>query len=155
MSTNPYHPGAAEQFPSIAHRSRTPFVWLISLLIAYYAFSSLTLPFADKFWFGELPPFAIPQLPKSWGCHFVRQRLIQLTMHLGIDKGSASPNSIAMQPWAFGIVFVTPTIALLGFLAACQRIKDCRRWILALLAAAVIDAMVTVWFDKTSRLSIF
>jgi hypothetical protein len=154
--SNPYHASGLDQSPSHGEDTiTTQLRWLFSILIGYYVLSCLTLPLANEFWLGELPVFAIPQLPKSWTFSTVRQQLILFTHMLGIGRGSASPDLIAMKPWAFAILFTAPSVIALCITATCRRLKPCWPWVWRLLAIATVDAAVTIWFHRTSKLSIF
>ena len=153
---NPYQPsrlGSSTGGPTST--LTTQLRWMLTILMVYYVVSSLTLPLADEIWLGELPLMAIPQLPKSWLFSTARQYLIILTQAMGVDRGSPSPNMIAMTPWAFAIVFIAPTALAIAATAICRRLRPCWPWIWRLMALATVDAVITIWFDQTSRLSIF
>jgi hypothetical protein len=128
---------------------------MVFVLTSYYMLSSLTLPFADDLWLGELPVLAIVQLPKSYAHDAVQHRLMMLMRYVGLSRGSPSPDMIASNPWAFGVVFVAPSAILIGIIGSCRGLKQYRSWIICLLVAALIDAAVTIWFEKTASLSIF
>ena len=154
--SNPYQYSGIEDSPThVGGVVTRQLRWMLTMLIGYYVLSCVTLPLADKFWLGELPVFAIPQLPKSWLFNVVRSQLIDLSHALGIGKNSRSPDLIAMTPWSFAIVFLAPTVLAVLTTVTCRRLKKCWPWVWRLIAIATLDALVTVWFDQTSRLSIF
>lgn len=60
-----------------------------------FAVSTLTLPFANVIWHGELPPLALIQLPKSLLKSAVHETLMFAIESLGMSRGSFSPDYIA------------------------------------------------------------
>lgn len=151
---NPY---ASSEAPALAGGRGESWLFrgVIAVLVLYYLISIITLPFADDFWVGEIPVLALPQIPKSMAFTFIRQTLISLMHVLGWSRGSASPDAIAATPWAFGILFVTPALLVLLLAATFRRVWHHRRWLAVLLLLAFADSVVTLWFEWTSRLSIF
>lgn len=129
------------------------------LVIAYYALSFTTLPWADDVWLGEMPLLAIPQLPKMHLKSILQDGLIALLPLFGLDAGSPSPNSIRTHPWAMGLMVAGPPLLVAGLLVLTGRgARGGRRrgaLIGALLAVALVDGLVTFWFDSTSRLTLF
>ncbi len=121
----------------------------------YYIISSLTLPFADDLWFGELPALAIVQLPKMYFFDAAREAIILLMRKWGLSSGSASPDLMAAGPWAMAVLFTVPATVVIGLTGLVRRISSMRWWILLLLATAAADAAVTIWFDRVSSLSLF
>lgn len=85
----------------------------VGAFVYYYSYSFLTLPFADKFWFGEIPLFALVQLPKEKLNDAVQDFLISLLPSLGLASGSPSPDMILTHPWALGVTVTTPGLILL------------------------------------------
>ena len=152
---NPYAAANTTALQSARRSDPSLLKGLFIVLSAYYVGSMLTLPFADEIWFGELPVFAIWQLPKCYAFDFVRGCLMSLMRAFGLSSGSPSPDMIASKPWAFAVLFLTPSALLVGVACAFRRAKQLRGWIGILLIAASIDAAVTVWFELSSSLSIF
>ena len=93
--------------------------WMITaagILTVYYVISSLTLPFADDVWFGEIPLLALIQIPKSFAISAVQDVMISWLPTLGLATGSASPDRILTHPWAIGTICIVPPLLLCGVL---------------------------------------
>ncbi|MCO6457836.1 MAG: hypothetical protein J5I93_21225 [Pirellulaceae bacterium] len=160
---NPYESPATVQPPQPHSPAGARQLWrrvlavAIGVVIAYYAFSSATLPWADDVWLGEVPLLAFPQLPKMHLKSVLQDGLIALLPLFGLDAGSPSPNSIRTHPWAMVLTAAGPPLLVIGLLLLPRsgRVGRRRALIAAVLAVATIDGLVTFWFDSTSRLSLF
>jgi hypothetical protein len=152
---NPYETGATESLQVNSERQAVLLVWLLVALTVYYVFSSITLPWADDLWWGEIPVLALFQIPKSTLFDRTSNWMVKMAFELGIDRGSHSPTSIAVWPWAITITIMLPSVPMISAVAICRRWKPCQKWIWLLIAVATIDAMTTIWFERTSRLSLF
>ncbi len=122
---------------------------------SYYAISALTLPFANDIWFGELAPFAVIQLPKSFLKSIVHDVLMSVVGALGISQGSFSPDYIATHGWALGIMAAAPALLLVALLMVVRRVSHRRKLLAMVVTLASIDAMVTFWFDNASNLKLY
>jgi len=121
----------------------------------YYAISALTLPFADDVWFGEVPPLAIIQLPKSFLKSVVHDVLMSCVSALGLSRGSFSPDFIATHGWAMGIMTTAPALLLVAVFLFMPRVLHRRKLIAAILICASIDTIVTLWFDSVSNFKLY
>ena len=138
-------------------RWRNYFAWgFAGLMLYFYVYSFLTLPFANKVWLGELPPLALVQLPKSMLKHRIQEFLISLLPRFGLASGSPSPDMILTSPWALGLAVTLPALVILPIAwLTLPRGKSRRLLLIALVLAMILDGVVTFWFDATSSLSIF
>jgi len=128
---------------------------LMLLLAGYYAISAGTLPFVDSVWIGELPVFAVWQLPKVFLHDYAQTFFMWMLSVLGWSSGSPSPDMIATQPYAMMAMVVLPGCVLLGLAAVSRSLKKVSASAIVLVSLAVIDAGVSFWFEQTSRLSLF
>lgn len=127
-------------------------MWLVG---GYCLLSALTLPFAPSVWLGELPVLALLQLPKMAIHDGAQSLLMQLRTALGWSSGSPSPDMIATQPYAMAMMVTLPALVLLAAAAVSRSLWSVRRSAVFLAAAASLDAVVSIWFEQTSRLSLF
>jgi hypothetical protein len=129
----------------------------VAIVITYYTTSILTLPFANDWWIGEMPVFAIVQIPKIKLMSVFHNALVSLLPTLGLASGSASPDLILTHPWALGLTVTLPALTLFCSITLLRRVARRRILIITVFAFAFacIDAAVTFWFDSTSRLSLF
>lgn len=153
--SNPFQAPLAESAGRRRHRHSGFFAAIVWCCISYYAASSLTLPFANSVWLGELPVLALVQLPKSWAHDKVQNLIMAYMRSHGLSSGSPSPDMIRSSPWAFAVVFCVPAIVVLTMAAVSRNLRQSRTLIVLFLLLAVIDAAVTIWFERTSSLSLF
>ena len=153
---NPYEANhvddAGDRRPSVKRR------WpaIASLLAcSYYVVSALSLPFAGRFWVGELPVLAVPQLPKSFLKSAFQHLLLGMVEALGLSRGSRSPDYLATHDLALGLMLALPAVALAVALLLPKRVPNRGWWIAAVLLGAAIDAAVTFWFDHSFSLKLF
>ncbi|MEQ8785248.1 MAG: hypothetical protein RIC55_03080 [Pirellulaceae bacterium] len=153
--TNPYEPaGSAGIVPGgAAALQRWPVV-LCACTCSYFLVSALTLPFVNEIWFGEAPPLAIVQLPKSFFKSLVHHVLLSMINWLGLSRGSPSPDYIATHGWAMIATVSVPALLVIMVLSLMQS-SPRRRLIGAILICAALDAVVTLWFDSASSLKLF
>lgn len=128
---------------------------MMLLLTGYYAISAATLPFADSVWIGELPLFAIWQLPKVLLHGYAQTFFMWILSVTGWSAGSPSPDMIATQPYAMIAMVMLPGCVLLLLAAVSRSLKKVGVPAIILLSLSVIDAGVSFWFEQTSRLSLF
>ena len=129
-------------------------VGLAVIFAVYYVTSILTLPFANEVWFGELPIFAVVQLPKIYLNSVIQDAMISLLPLLGLNSGSASPDLILTHPWALGVTVTLPPLTVICVLMLSRHLRYSRLTGAVILIGA-IDAIVTWWFDSSSSLSLF
>jgi len=123
---------------------------------AYYLVSALTLPFVNKVWLGEAPLLALIQMPKSFIKSVVQYECLLPFIHwAGWSRGSASPDYIMTQDWAMGIMVSVPAICFLILLLLVRPFPHHWRLIAAVIICALLDGIVTLWFDSTSSLKIY
>ena len=153
---NPYTPvGISERSNRHDHEvQRWP--WILGLCAcSYYAASALTLPFVNAIWFGELPPLALIQLPKSFLKSAVHEILMSLLNYFGMSRGSFSPDYIATHDWAMGVMTAAPALLLVAFFLILRRVSYRQKLIAMVLICASIDGIVTFWFDSAFNLKLF
>ena len=129
-------------------------VVLAVIFAVYYVTSILTLPFANEVWFGELPIFAVIQLPKIYFNSVIQDAMISLLPLLGLNSGSASPDLILTHPRALGVTVTLPPLTVICALMLSRHLRYSRLTGAVILIGA-IDAIVTWWFDSSSSLSLF
>ncbi len=128
---------------------------MMLLLAGYYAISAATLPFADSVWFGELPVFAIWQLPKMALYGYAQTFFMSILAVIDWSAGSPSPDMIATHPYAMTAMVMLPGCVVLLLAAVSQSLKTVGVSAIVLVNLAAIDAGMSFWFDQTSRLSLF
>ena len=156
MNDQPYRPPSADitPLPRTARSLPRLSILFVVALVLYYLLSSVTLPFANRFWLGEIPPLALIQIPKSWLHHEIQAGLIWLLHVLEMNSGSTSPDMIRTQPWAMTMMCMLPPATVL-LAARCLRWRCPRYQLAILIVLAACDAAVTFWFERTSSLSLF
>jgi hypothetical protein len=129
---------------------------LLAVFFGYYVQSILSLPLADRVWLGEIPLFALIQLPKMKLKHFVQDAMIRQLPALGLASGSPSPDMILTHPWALGFTVLVPGLIFLCCLTPLLRfVRHPKMVFVTVIVVMCLDAGLTFWFDATSRLSIF
>ena len=130
---------------------------LLQAVLIYFVASLCTLPFMAHVWIGEIPVFAMIQLPKvSLAGWIVSVILLPFVQWVGWSQGSFSPDYAMTRPWGLAIVYV-----LLGFFLLLwywrRRFWFARhpKWIVWPLALFVFDYLWTLAFRSTPGLSIF
>src|SRR5437763_1011003 len=118
-------------------------------MVTYSAVSSLTLPFLDKLWVGDLPVLAVVQLPKmqltKWLMH---DAVIPLIRMLGLSPGSASPEYAMAGPYALVAAYLIPLGLLLLILWIRTRFaRPLWMWAWLLVIFAAIDIYCTWSFS--------
>ncbi|MCH9655972.1 MAG: hypothetical protein K0U86_08500 [Planctomycetes bacterium] len=123
---------------------------------AYYLLSALTLPFVNKVWLGEAPLLALIQVPKSFIKSVVQHECVLPFIHwAGWSRGSASPDYAMTQGWAMGIMVSVPAVCILILLLLVRPFPHHWRWIAAVILCAILDGIVTLWFDSSSSLKLY
>ena len=153
MNTEALRPLSTTVMPSGTMFERV-LLRLCQLGCAWFALSAITLPFVDWFWLGEMAPLALLQLPKSFLKSLVQAGLLSLMHQWGLSCGSASPDFIATHGWALLSAVVIPPMLLITCLSF-WRWPQRRYWLMALVACAACDAVVTLWFDSMSHLKLY
>jgi len=157
FEVNPYKSSSMDDASAVV-TTRTKRRWPVMVAACacvYYAISAITLPFTNAVWFGEIPPLAILQIPKSFIKSVVQEFLLRAVHVLGLSHGSASPDYIATHGWAMVIMAAAPALLLVAVFAFLRRDRMRDRLIAAVLIFALIDAIVTLWFDSTSSLKLY
>lgn len=153
MSQNPY------ESPSDINASKTrPRIRLDRTTLAccgYYLLSALSLPFASKIWLGEVPVFALFQMPKIFLKSVVHDALTFGVNALGWSKGSPSLDYSMIHSWAMIGMLTLPVIALLGLNVAFRSEKARTAKTVVILTCAGIDAAVTLTVDALSKTKFF
>jgi len=156
-NSNPDEAGVSEV--ESASRDVAPKRWpriVCRCVCAYYLLSALTLPFVNKVWFGEAPVLALIQVPKSFIKSVVQHECLLPLIHwAGWSRGSASPDYAMTQGWAMGIMVSVPAICFLILLLLVRPFPHHRRLIVAVIMCAILDGIVTIWFDSTSSLKLY
>jgi len=112
--SNPYESSAATNV--ISHSANASPRWpvvIVACAAIYYLLSALTLPFVNRIWFGEMPPLAIIQLPKSFLKSVVHDvlmsaahnamRVRQVAVRRSLDRGIYSRSLVVERyPVAHG-----------------------------------------------------
>jgi hypothetical protein len=129
----------------------------LKLLIAYLVISIVTLPFLNAFWIGELPVFALIQVPKIELALFVRVHIVMEALKpLGLSRGSFSPDYIRAGPYALVITYLS---LLLLIVAGVWRLTRMRapflRLTLILIALAIVDFFCVLFFSRGPSLTIY
>src|SRR5215207_2597470 len=85
----------------------TIYLILLRSISAYFLLSSLTIPFMNAIWIGELPVIALVQVPKTEIANRIRHLMsMQLLGPLGLSRGSYSPDWMLARPWALAVVYL-------------------------------------------------
>jgi hypothetical protein len=127
----------------------------IRTLIGYFVVSTLTLPFLNAFWIGELPVLALIQLPKIELAVWFRNEVIEAMQWLGLSRGSRSPDLIFVRPYGLALAYVATLGPLIGFAWLRGRLREHRRGLFILLAAATIDFIATLALGQGRYLTIY
>lgn len=123
---------------------------------AYYLLSALTLPFVNKVWFGEAPLLAIIQFPKTFLKSVVQHEgLLPFINWAGWSHGSASPDYAMTQGWAMGIMVCLPVLCFTTLLVLIRPFPHRGRLIAATIACALLDGIITLWFESASSLKLY
>ena len=140
-----------------AERWRRPLVVCLMALMGYFVLSSITIPFVDEWWVGELPVLALVQQPKVELAGWVRTDVVMpLIRALGWSSGSYSPDYIAARAWGLAIAYVVPLLLIVALVVARTRLSRPFGWLmLALLALAAADFVMTLVFADGPSLTIY
>lgn len=137
---------APKQWPTIA----------CFCVCAYYLLSALTLPFVNKIWLGEAPLLAPIQFPKTFLKSVVQHEgLLPFINWAGWSRGSASPDYAMTQGWAMGIMVCLPALCFTILLLLIRPLPHRGRLIAATIACALLDGIITLWFESTSSLKLY
>ena len=121
---------------------------ILKSLVFYCVASSMTLPFLDAIWFGEIPPLAIIHSPKTEFGNWIRSSLVMPAIKwLGYSRGSFSPDYILARPYALALAYFAPLVLLCGGLWwRTGLVPPYRRWFCVLLILAVLDFCLMLIF---------
>ena len=134
----------------------TVYSTLLRLLAAYFVISSLTLPFIGRWWLGSIPALALIQVPKIEPAAWLRaDAVIPAIRHLGLSRGSYSPDYTLARPYALAIVYTVP-FALAALVWLRTRPAHRFRWlIVVMLVLAAVDYAMTLIFAEGRSLTIY
>ena len=128
----------------------------IRVLIGYFVVSTLTLPFLNAWWIGELPALALIQAPKAELAGWFRVEVVmQATQWLGLSRGSFSPDYLLARPHGLALAYLAvlePLIAVLWFRG---RLRQHGIGALLLLGVATIDFAATLAFAQGRFLTVY
>lgn len=155
QSRNPYQADQMESQPDPNPAQRRWVTIATGITCLYYGLSSLTLPLANYLWLGEVPVLALIQLPKSFLKSIIQAILLRGVHAFGLSQGSPSPDSIATHGWALLLASLFPALVLIGFFLSLPRGPKRRILVSLVLILAIVDGLVTGWFDSHSRLKLF
>jgi hypothetical protein len=130
---------------------------LLWLTIGYLVVCTITVPFMDSIWFGEIPLLALPQVPKTSAASLARRHVVMPVIRAaGLSRGSASPDMRLARPYALAIVYVVPVGALLIATWMRTRMRGRYGWLaVAVLLVAVTDYIFTLVYAGGPGLSIY
>jgi hypothetical protein len=130
---------------------------LLKMAVFACLFSSITVPFVNSIWLGELPLMALFQLPKI-GCAnwMIAEVVIPGMDFFGISSGSYSPDHISARPYALGFVYLLPLLGVI-LLVRIRRgfVMPYRAWVWGLVIAATVDFFLTMHFRTQPGLTIY
>lgn len=152
-STNPFHANDRSQDPHQAMPRRLN--WLAGGVCVYYMLSAVTLPFAGKVWFGEIPILGLFQIPKAIIKSFIHDVLLDAVHRFGWSAGSASPDYGMTHPWAMFLMCVLPSLVLVSILSCLRSRRPDAVFLFAVIICVAIDTVVTLSFDASSSLKLF
>jgi hypothetical protein len=121
---------------------------LMRTLIVYFLLSTITLPFIDDLWLGELPLLALIQLPKVSFASWLRSDVVIPLMRLvGSSRGSPSPDLIRASPYALAMAYVIPLGIFTLVMLFRRRTVPLARWpLMIMIALAALDYAFTLAF---------
>ncbi len=142
---------------ALFHRTAPAGVILVKSAIAYGVISSLTLPFLDKFWLGELPVFAVIQLPKIELANWLRTTVVmEMIQSLGYSRRSFSPDFLLARPWALAITYGGPLVLFCGVIWLIgRRTANYRHLFGILLIVALVDYFLTLFLTVGPGLTLY
>ena len=130
---------------------------LVWLLIGYFAVCSVTIPFINAWWLGELSVLAVIQLPKIVLAGWLQTEIVMKAIRLlGLSYGSFSPDYSMARPYGLALAYLIPLgIALSAFWLR-KRGAQSRLWLgWALVAVALVDYGMTLIFAHQRFLTIY
>lgn len=130
---------------------------LVWLLTGYFALCSVTIPFINTWWLGELPVLAVIQLPKTVLAGWLRTEVVMKAIRLlGLSYGSFSPDYLMARPYGLALAYPIPLGIVLAAFWLCNRETRFRLWpALVLVAVALVDYVMTLIFTHQRFLTIY
>jgi hypothetical protein len=145
--------------PSTEPRDHEGTLYLILLRIAcaYLLLGSLTIPFANALWIGELPLLALVQVPKLFAANGLRHQIVMRVLApMGFSGGWYSPNWMLARPWALAVVYVVPLTLILTIVAFRRGTgHPWRKWLVFAAVLGVVDYFITLAFGSTRALTMY
>jgi len=133
------------------------YLFFIKGMLIYFLLSSLTLPFLNAIWLGELPLLAVPQIPKIQFAHWLARHIgMPMIQSLGLSRGSFSPDYGLVKPYALIAAYSIPLALLLLITTLRTRLaRPLWIWALLLLIAAITDFYLTLHFKDRPGLNLY
>jgi len=130
---------------------------VLKFLIGYYIVCTITLPFVDSWWLGEIPPLAIVQIPKLQLAGWLRTDVVMVAIRrLGWSRGSFSHDYIAASPYALAIAYAIPMIVVIVPIWVRTRLVHPYRGLVALLLiAAGLAFSCTIVYGSQRSLTLY
>ncbi|WP_010586633.1 hypothetical protein [Schlesneria paludicola] len=129
----------------------------LQVIAGYLIISSVTIPFAGRYWYGELPILALIQLPKLLPAEWLRTHVVMpLIRALGMSAGSFSPDYLMARPYALLLSYLIPAVILAGLLATSHPPgRTIWRWYFIVVVLMTIDGMVMLAFGNTRTFTMY
>jgi hypothetical protein len=128
----------------------------IRCLIYYCVVSTLTLPFINHLWLGELPLLAIIQRPKVSFAAWMRTEVVMEAIKwLGVSNGSFSPDYRMARPYALALAYLLPLMMIALLSMRFRSPLEMQKLALVLLAVSTIDYLATLQFAAARSLTIY
>jgi hypothetical protein len=124
-------------------------------LAGYFIVSTLTLPLVRHVWVGDVPVFALVQMPKTLVAEWVRTGVIMpLMRQLGGSSGSFSPDYGRAGPYALVVAYLVP-LSVAVLCRALSKRRPSFRATGVLLAAECVDLAAVEIFTHCRGLCIY
>ena len=130
---------------------------LLKSACGYLLLSSVTIPFSNAIWVGELPLLALVQVPKVSLANWLRHLMVMhVLVPIGLSRGSYSPDWMLARPWALAVVYVIPLTLLLTVVVFRRGAgQPWRRWVVLAGVLGVVDYFITLTFAGTRALTMY
>lgn len=123
----------------------------------YLLVSVVSLPFVGEVWLGELPLFAVWQLPKLAVANWLRVDVVMAFIRwAGWSSGSFSPDYILARPYALALLYVIPLLTIGSWWRSREVLwREHRSMMTAFAAMSAVDFAFTLAFGATRSLTIY
>lgn len=137
-------------------RTDEPRILIVQLVVSYLAFSAASLPWVNSVWWGEVPILVLPQLLKIYAASWLRNEFLLRVFDLCGLSATAYNDRLLARPIALALVYIAVVVPLLSVLRCYRREQRYpTAWVIALIALAVVDFLVTLHFSAKPRLSFY